>query len=126
MITGIGVDIAEIDRIRKAIGGAAFVSRVFTVGEQEYCKARGSHCAASYAARFAAKEALVKALGTGFVGGSWHDIEVVVNERGRPDIRLTGFFAAEAERQGVSRIFVSLSHSQEYAVAQVVLEGGRQ
>lgn len=124
MVVGIGIDIIEISRIKKAIESSSFVGRVFTEAEQLYCNARGNQRAASYAARFAAKEAFVKALGTGFIGGTWHDIEIVVNEQGRPDVKLTGFFAAEAQKRGIARIMVSLSHSREYAVAQVLAEGG--
>jgi holo-[acyl-carrier protein] synthase len=102
--------------------GRKFVTRVYTDGEAAYCREM-KRAEEHYAARFAAKEAVLKALGTGMRKGfSWKDIEVIVGELGQPSIRLTGGAADRADELGVNHIFVSLSHTKEYAVAQVVLE----
>lgn len=125
MIVGIGVDLVEIHRVKRAIENPAFVQRIFSPAEQEYCNSRGRQKASSYAARFAAKEAVMKALGTGLSGGgSWQDIEVLPDDLGKPVMTLCGYFGQYADRLGVSRIFVSLSHAQEYATAQVLLWRG--
>ena len=124
MIIGIGIDIIEIKRIKTAIAREAFVKRVFTAAEAAYCSSRGVQQAASFAARFAAKEAVAKALGSGFAGGNIRDIEVIVGERGKPGIVLHGSFAIVAANLGVTALHISLTHAQEYAAAQAVLEGG--
>ncbi len=122
MIIGIGIDLVEIHRMKKAVENPLFVQRVFTSAEQTYCNSRGRQGVASYAARFAAKEAVMKALGTGLAGGgTWQDVEVLPDDQGNPIMKLTGYFAQLAESLGVAQIFVSLSHAQEYAVAQVLL-----
>lgn len=122
MVVGIGIDLIEIHRIKKAILNPLFVQRVFTLAERAYCDSRGRQNAASYAARFAAKEAVMKALGTGLSGGgTWQDIETLPDEKGKPVLGLTGFFGQVAGELGVTCIHVSLSHAQEYAVAQVLL-----
>lgn len=123
MIVGIGCDLTEIHRVKKALTIEKFASRVFSVLEQEYCEARGMQKFASYAARFAAKEALLKALGTGLRGGRLTDIEVYNDCMGKPGLRLSGYFATLAEERGVKEIYLSLSHTKELAMAQVVLEG---
>lgn len=123
MIIGIGCDLIEIPRIERALDRARFVEKVFTAEEIKYCEARGIQKNQSYAARYAAKEAVSKALGTGFRGGSLLDIEVVNNGMGRPEIRLRGAFAALAEERGCKNIYLSLSHVKECALAQVVVEG---
>lgn len=124
MIIGIGMDIVEISRIKTAIEREAFVKRVFTKGEADYCRSRGVQKAASFAARFAAKEAVAKAFGTGFAGGNINDIEVQVTEHGKPEIVVHGKFAVLAKRLGVKHIYISLTHAREYAAAQAVIEGG--
>ncbi|WP_425060254.1 Holo-[acyl-carrier-protein] synthase [Sporomusa carbonis] len=124
MIIGIGIDVIEISRIGAAIEQESFVKRVFTADEAKYCRSRGVQQAASFAARFAAKEAVAKALGSGFAAGKIKDIEVVTTPGGKPSIVLHGSFARLAGRLGVTNIHISLAHAQEYAVAQVVLEGG--
>ena len=124
MILGIGIDIVEVDRIGAAIARTAFQERVYTPAEREYCDSRGAQRPASYAARFAAKEAVMKALGTGLRGGTWQDIEILLNELGRPEVRLRGYFAARAAELAVSKVHVSLSHTRDYAAAQAVAEGG--
>lgn len=123
MILGTGIDIIEIGRIRTAIGRESFISRIFTPGEQAYCESRGAQRPASYAARFAAKEAVMKAFGTGLAGGNWTDIEVVPADGGRPVVRLHGSFARLAEAQGIGEVHISLTHAREYAAAQAILWG---
>ena len=113
-----GVDIIEIPRIRRVADryGDRFYGRVYTEREAAYCRGR----APQLASRFAAKEAVMKALGTGIRGVRWQDIEVV-RERGQaPAIRLRGRALARAERLGIEHLAVSLSHSDQYAVAFVV------
>jgi holo-[acyl-carrier protein] synthase len=126
-IVGTGVDVAEVARVRAALedpqAGARFKARVFTTGEQTYCEARGVGRYQSYAARFAAKEAMMKALGYGWgrhIG--WLDIEVVRESDGRPTIRLHGKGAVSAASAGVSRVHLALAHTREIAIAQVVVE----
>ena len=122
MVIGIGIDLVEIHRMKKAVENPLFVQRVFTPAEQVYCNSRGRQGAASYAARFAAKEAVMKALGTGLSGGgTWQDVEVLPDDQGKPVMKLTGYFAQLTESLRVAQIFVSLSHAQEYAIAQVLL-----
>ena len=123
MIVGIGCDVIEVERIRKAIDRGGFLVRVYTPEELEFCTTeQGRHKYESLAARFAAKEALVKALGTGFRQGSFQEISVVDDRLGKPEIYLSGQFKLVADQLGVRRIFVSLSHVQSVALAQVVLE----
>ena len=127
MVVGIGIDLVEIHRIKKAMERPLFVQRIFTQAEQTYCDSRGRQSAASYAARFAAKEAVMKALGTGLAGGgTWHDIEVLPDELGKPIMSLSGVFGQLSQSLGVTRIHVSLSHAQEMATAQVLLWRGEQ
>jgi len=115
-----GVDIIEISRVRRVLERYAdrFQQRVFTPGEIAYCQGR----APNLAARFAAKEATMKALGTGVRGVSWKEIEVVRQPSGAPSIQLYGRAQARAQRLGVTEIALSLSHSQEFAVAFVVTQ----
>ena len=126
-IVGTGVDVAEVARVRAALEnpetGARFKARVFTAGEQRYCEARGVGRYQSYAARFAAKEATMKALGHGWgrhIG--WLDIEVVREPDGRPVVRLHGKGLACAAAAGATRIHLALTHTREIAIAHVVLE----
>lgn len=123
MIIGIGTDIIEINRIKEALQTNIKLSeRLFTSDELDYCQ-RKSNSFESFAARFAAKEALTKALGTGFRDYSWVDIEVIRDELGKPGILLRGTALAKAEELGVKNIHLSLSHGKDYATAMVVLEG---
>ena len=117
-----GVDIVEIPRVQRVLAGYGprFLERIFTEGEIAYCRGR----APNLAARFAAKEATMKALGTGTRGVSWKDIEVLRRESGEPHIRLQGRAEERAQRLGVVEISLSLSHCQEYAVAFVVAQSG--
>jgi holo-[acyl-carrier protein] synthase len=127
MILGIGIDVCDIARLRRALSGPAggrFRARVFTDAEQAYCEARQRGRFASYAARFAAKEAAMKALGTGWANGiGWRDIEVVRDGDDRPALALHGNAAALARRRGMARWLVALSHDGGAAVASVVVEG---
>lgn len=124
MIIGLGIDISEIDRMREAIErrGQALVKRVFTPAEIAYCQQhRDPH--ERFAARFAAKEAAMKALGTGWRHGvRWVDIEVVRMPSGKPTLELRGVAKQFAERMGVARISLSITHSGNIALAQVIFE----
>lgn len=125
MIVGTGIDIVEIDRVRRAVAREAFARRVFSEAEIVYCQERGAQAAASFAARFAAKEATLKAFGTGLSGaGTLTEIETLPDAHGCPQLHLRGAFAARAETLGVMRVHVSLSHARLYATAQVIFEGG--
>lgn len=120
MISGIGVDIVEIDRVERALGRhPRLKERLFTGAEQEYCD---SHARphVHYALRFAAKEAVAKVLGTGMRGLSWRDIEVLRDGRGRPYPELSGAAALRAEEVGIVRIYLSLSYTHLNAVASAV------
>ena len=124
MVVGLGLDIAEIDRIEAAITrhGQAFINRLFTSGEAEYCE-RHKNRYERYAARFAAKEAAMKALGTGWRHGiRWRDIEVTREPSGKPTLRLSGVAREFADRMGVRHISLSITHSGNVALAQVILE----
>lgn len=124
MIIGIGTDIIEIERIKKAIQTRPKLGeRIFTSRELEYCSTKGNTFA-SLAARFAAKEAVAKALGTGIEGFKWLDIEVFNDEKGKPEIKLSNQALVKGQDLGVKKIEISLSHCKEYAVAMVVLVGG--
>lgn len=127
MIVGSGIDLTEIGRIQKSVNrfGSRFLDRVYTAAEQEYCR-RKRNSAESLAARFAAKEAAAKALGTGISRGvTWVEIEVVREPGGRPSIRFHGRAAQIAERLGVAHSALSLTHTAALAMASVVLEDGR-
>ena len=124
MIVGLGVDIAEVERVRAAIErrGQPFLRRVFTPAEIEYCE-RFKNKFERYAGRFAAKEAAMKALGTGWRRGvRWVDLEVVREPSGRPTIVLAGQAAKIAASLGVARISLSITHTATEALAQVILE----
>lgn len=124
MIIGIGIDLIEVRRVKVAMERPQFARRVFTEAEQKYCDGRGRQAAASYAARFAGKEAVMKALGTGLAGGSWQDIEILPDALGRPEVTLRDGFAAVAAKLGVKKIFISLTHTEDYAAADVMMWGG--
>lgn len=124
VILGIGIDIIEIARVRTALGRPGLAGRVFTAAEQSYCDSRGAQRFASYAARFAGKEAVLKALGTGLVKGRWLDVEILPDAAGRPVASLAGYFSELAAALGVAGIHISLSHARDYAAAQAILWGG--
>lgn len=125
MTVGIGVDLCDVARIEKAIAaphGQRFVERVFTGGEIEYAESKANR-AETYAGRFAAKEAAMKALGSGWSAEvGWHDIEIVRLESGQPELKLSGGAVRLAGRLGITRSFVSISHGGGQATAFVVLE----
>ncbi|MCK9558169.1 MAG: holo-ACP synthase [Candidatus Cloacimonadaceae bacterium] len=124
MIIGVGTDIVEIGRIDRLLDrNPRFVDKVFSSAEIEYCSSKANP-AQSFAARFAAKEAFLKSLGTGWDQGiSWQEIEVMNDNQGKPDIRLCGKAKELAEQKGIRLIHLSLSHEKQYAVASVIAEG---
>jgi holo-[acyl-carrier protein] synthase len=125
VIIGLGLDIAEVDRIEAAIKnhGAHFLERLFTPTEVSYCE-RYRNRFERYAARFAVKEAAMKALGTGWSRGvRWRDIEVTREASGKPTLRLAGVALEIADHMGVRNISVSITHSGNLALAQVIFEG---
>jgi holo-[acyl-carrier protein] synthase len=125
VILGIGVDVVATKRISQSLaeGGGRFEEAVFTLREREVCAPRVDR-AQALAARFAAKEACFKALGTGWGEGvSFQQVEVVALAGGRPELRLTGRAAERAQALGVRRVHVTLSHELDVAAAVVVLEG---
>jgi holo-[acyl-carrier protein] synthase len=124
MIVGTGIDIAEVRRIQRSIErfGDRFLKRIYTAGEIRYCDSKANR-AERYAARFAAKEAAMKALGTGWSHGvGWCDCEVVHLPGGRPSMAFHGKAAEFAAQLGVNHAALSLSHTAEQAIAQVILE----
>ena len=124
MIVGTGIDLVEVPRIAHSIErfGERFVRRVFTELEIRYCESRQNR-AERYAARFAAKEAGLKALGTGLrMGINWRELEVRRNPGQRPTLYLSGRAAGVAAQLGARRISLSLSHTEQHAIAQVILE----
>ena len=124
MIVGTGIDIAEVPRIREVIErfGDRFLQRIFTEGEIRYCESKANRVE-RYAARFAAKEAGMKALGTGWNHGvRWRDIEVARKPGGRPTLLFHGKAAEFAAKLGATNIALSLTHTAEQAMAQVILE----
>ena len=123
MLIGVGCDVIEIERVRKAIERDAFLQRVFAKEEIAYCMSRGAQAAASFAARFAAKEAVLKALGTGLRGGELQEIVITNDALGKPSVQLLGYHAELAAQLGVNNIAISMSHSRETAMAYVIMEG---
>jgi len=124
MILGIGTDLAEVDRIRESIArfGDRFLNRIYTAGERAYSASKANPVE-RLAARFAAKEAGMKAIGTGWSQGvTWHDFAVVNEESGRPTLALNGAAKRKADTMGVKRISLSLTHTSATALAVVILE----
>jgi holo-[acyl-carrier protein] synthase len=124
VIVSIGIDIIEVARIREVlIRTPRFRERVFTARERAYCDNRGAVAAQHYAARFAAKEAALKALQTGWRGGiSWQDVEIASRDSGAPYLILHGRVSELFNSSGATVAHLSLSHTSEHAIAQVVLE----
>jgi holo-[acyl-carrier protein] synthase len=124
MILSIGIDIVEVYRIRQTIARTPrFLARVYTVDERAFCEGKGVAAAQSYAGRFAAKEAFLKALETGWRGRiTWHDMEVHSQEGGAPMLSITGAAATILKERGADRVHLSLSHTADLAIAQVILE----
>jgi holo-[acyl-carrier protein] synthase len=124
LIIGMGVDIAEVERIRGAIErhGEVFLRRIFTAKEREYCE-RFKNKFERYAGRFAVKEAAMKALGTGWSKGvRWVDVEVVRQRGGKPTLLLVGEARKIADQLGVKHMALSITHTAEQALAQVIFE----
>lgn len=124
MISGVGTDIVAIDRFQRFVddNNTALLQRLFTERERSLCSAR-KQSASCYAARFAAKEAFLKALGTGLRDGlSWQDMEISLNDAGKPELLLTGRAQEIFAVQGITNIFLSLSHDGGNAIAMVILE----
>jgi len=124
MIAGIGTDISAIARFQRFVEehNEALLRRIFTDSERSLCSSR-KNSAACYAARFAAKEAFLKALGTGLADGiSWQDMEVVKNEQGKPDLLLSGRALEIFRERNLGKVFLSLSHDGGCAIAMVILE----
>jgi holo-[acyl-carrier protein] synthase len=124
VIISIGIDIIEVARIREVLlRTPRFAERVFTRAERDYCDSRGVVAAQHYAARFAAKEAALKALQTGWRGGiSWQDIEVSARESGAPYLIFKGQVLTVFQQFCATATHLSISHTSEHAIAQVVLE----
>lgn len=125
MVVGIGTDLIEIERVEQSIQrfGSRFLERVFTAGEIAYCQQKRKTAGESFAARFAAKEAGAKALGTGISRGiSWKEIEVRREAGERPTLHWSGRAAVRAAELGASRVSLSLTHSESVAMAMVIVE----
>jgi holo-[acyl-carrier protein] synthase len=124
VIISIGIDIIEVKRVREVqLRTQRFTARVFTTAERAYCDSRGVVAAQHYAARFAAKEAALKAFGTGWRGGiAWQDIEIASRASGAPFLIFHGPVKELFEKSGATAAHLSLSHTGEHAIAQVVLE----
>jgi len=123
---GIGVDLIELHRVRASLKrhGSRFKNRLFTEQEIEYCDSKGANAFRHYAARFAAKEAVMKALGVGWqIGTAWKEIEVFRTGKGQPQIRLKGSTARTALKLKSRKIHLSLTHSEDYAAAFAIIEG---
>lgn len=123
MVLAVGVDVVEVDRVRRAVDrwGEAFLARVYTPGELQRASGKGG--LARLAARFAAKEAVMKALGCGWDRVGFREIEIATEPSGRPRVVLHGRAARVASQAGVVAVYVSLSHGRDYAAAVAVAEG---
>ena len=124
MIVGSGVDLCEVPRVESAISrhGRRFIERIFTPREIAYCESKANKFE-RYAARFAAKEAGMKALGTGMRGGiTWQDFEVINLPSGRPTLKFSGKAAAVAQKLAVANVVLSMTHTSQQAMAMVILE----
>ena len=124
MIISVGIDIIEVYRIRQTIERTPrFLRRVYTEKERDYCESKGVGRFNSYAARFAAKEAALKALKTGWRGSiSWLDLEISRDANGAPNLTITGEAANILNQIGANHIHLSMSHTTDHAVATVILE----
>jgi holo-[acyl-carrier protein] synthase len=125
MIVGIGIDLAEVDRVEAAIAkyGERFLQRLYTEAERRYCESKPNEFE-RFAGRFAAKEAAMKAIGTGWKRGvAWREFEVMRAPSGQPIIVFHGKAAEIATALGVKKALVTITHSKATAIAQVLLEG---
>lgn len=121
-IFGIGIDVVEVDRISSAVQrhGEPFLAKIFTTAEREYCESRKTP-AMHYAARFAAKEAVSKALGTGIGGNAGlHDLEILHDAAGAPKLHLKGAAEVFTKDHGITDIQISLTHARDYAAANAI------
>jgi holo-[acyl-carrier protein] synthase len=127
LIVGLGTDIVEIVRIGEMIDrhGEAFLNRIYTQEEIRYCQKR-KHCNEAFAGRWAAKEAVMKALGTGFIRGiGWQDIEILAEKSGKPYVNIKGGAGEHAKKIGVERILITISHCRAYATATAIGVGSK-
>ena len=124
MIISTGIDIVEVYRIKETLERTPrFAERVFTEQERAYCESKGVAAAQSYAARFAAKEAFLKALKTGWRGKiSWQDVEIVLSDDGAPSFNVTGDAKRLLDLLGADAVHLALSHTADHAIAQVIFE----
>ena len=125
MIVGVGIDLCEVPRMERALerNGARLLGRLFTPAERDACESAGGG-AARWAARFAGKEAVLKALGTGWSAGvGWHDVEILRVGGAAPEVRLSGGARRAAENRGATRCHLSLTHERGQAAALAILEG---
>ncbi|MBC7909870.1 MAG: holo-ACP synthase [Pyrinomonadaceae bacterium] len=124
MIISIGIDIIEVRRVREVLRRTPrFTERVFTAAERAYCDSRGVVAPQHYAARFAAKEATLKAFQTGWTGGiAWQDIEISALESGAPILQFHGRVLELYQQSRATAAHLSISHTTEHAIAQVILE----
>ncbi len=122
MIVGIGTDIIEIERLTASIARLAFMDRTFSKAEQSELSSSESRKSEQLAGKFAAKEAVVKAFGTGFRGLYQNEIEILTDELGKPFVVLNGAAAAVAKRLGIKTVHISISHCKTYATAFAVAE----
>jgi len=123
MVIGIGTDIVQISRFKTLIIQPSFLNKIYTTKELQHCESKNKGRLASLAVRYAAKEAVMKALGTGYAKGiSFTEISVVHDDNGKPQIVLTGFTKEYAEKIGVQNIQLSLSHETDYAIAYVLMQ----
>lgn len=125
-LVGIGIDVVEVSRIKSSLDefGERFLTRIFTEGEREYCL-KQMRPELHFAARFAAKEAIAKAFGTGIgkeVG--WLDMEIVRRASGEPEVKLSGAALRYSEAKGIKQVMVSLTHAKHYAAANAVIMAG--
>jgi holo-[acyl-carrier protein] synthase len=124
MIIGVGIDIIEMDRVKRAVERhKGFVDRLFSQEEADYFIRKGM-AVSSIAGGFAAKEAVVKAMGTGFKAFGWKDVIILRDPLGKPEVKLRGGARRLCETKGIERILVSISHGRDYAVAQAIAIGG--
>jgi holo-[acyl-carrier protein] synthase len=127
MIIGVGIDIIEIDRVARLVEGEPFPEKIYSEEEVRACRAEGlegRRRTSRFAGLFAAKEAVMKALGTGWADGvAWADISITPDPRGKPEAALKGKTAQIAAGRGVKRIHLSIAHDQTHAVAHALLEG---
>ena len=123
MIRGVGIDIVQTKRMDAWLNNPKLLEKYFHSEEVALAFARGENAGLTLAARFAAKEAFGKALGTGFAEISLKDIMVVNNENGKPDLKLSGTALKAFEKSGADRVHISLSHEKENAIAMIILEG---